>query len=142
MNNNLTLRIADWHRDNADLRRIREAVFIREQGIPPEQEWDADDLSATHVLAFDNDFAVGTARLLENGEVGRVAVLKEWRGLHIGEAIIEKILAAAQQLGIDQLSLHAQTHAAGFYEQFGFQIDGDEFIEAGILHVNMIRAAP
>lgn len=140
-NNNIHIRIADWNRDNADLRRIREAVFIREQGISPEQEWDTDDLSATHLLAFDGDFAVGTARLLSSGEVGRVAVLKDWRGLHIGEAILEKILDTAQQLNIHQLNLHAQTHAASFYQQFGFAIDGNEFIEAGILHVNMVRSA-
>ena len=61
--NDLQVRIADWHKDNADLRRIRESVFIQEQGVTPEQEWDSDDASATHFLAYEGDFAIGTARL-------------------------------------------------------------------------------
>ena len=77
--NKIRVRVADWQKDNAEIRRIREAVFIAEQSVPPELEWDADDDSAVHFLAFEGDFPIGTARLLPDGHIGRVSVLKDWR---------------------------------------------------------------
>lgn len=133
------VRIADWHRDNADLRRIRDAVFVAEQSVPPELEWDAEDPDAVHFLAFEAGYAVGTARLLHNGEIGRVAVLRDWRGLHIGDALIQAAVAEAERRGLRQQSLTAQVHASGFYERFGFKVVSDEFLEAGIPHVEMVR---
>lgn len=135
------IRIADWHKDNADLRRIRECVFIQEQGVSPEQEWDSDDATATHFLACEGDFAVGCARLLAGGYIGRVSVLKDWRGLHIGEKLLLAAVAEAERLGLKQQFLTAQVHAAGFYERLGFSIVSDEFIEAGIPHVDMLRTS-
>ena len=70
------VRIADWQKDNADLRRIRETVFIAEQAVAPEQEWDAEDVDAVHFLALERDYAIGTARLLPDGHIGRVSVLR------------------------------------------------------------------
>ncbi|HHX35957.1 MAG TPA: GNAT family N-acetyltransferase [Gammaproteobacteria bacterium] len=136
---NLQVRIADWHKDNADLRRIRERVFIQEQGVTPEQEWDSDDATATHFLAYEGDFAVGTARLLADGCIGRVSVLKDWRGLHIGEKLLMAAVEEAERLGLKQQTLTAQVHAAGFYERLGFSIISDEFLEAGIPHIDMLR---
>ena len=136
---NITIRIADWHRDNADLRRIRNSVFIQEQGVSPEQEWDSDDASATHFLAFEGDFAIGTARLLADGCIGRVSVLKDWRGLHIGEKLLLAAVEEAERLGLTEQTLTAQVHAAGFYERLGFKIVSDEFLEAGIPHIDMLR---
>ena len=70
------VRVADWQKENAELRRIRESVFIAEQAVPPELEWDSDDASAVHFLALEGDFPIGTARLLSNGHIGRVSVLR------------------------------------------------------------------
>lgn len=137
--NNIDIRIADWHRDNADLRRIRSSVFIQEQGVSPEQEWDSDDATATHFLAYEGDFAIGTARLLADGCIGRVSVLKEWRGLQVGEKLLLAAVAEAERLGITEQTLTAQVHAAGFYERLGFKVVSDEFLEAGIPHIDMLR---
>ena len=137
--NDLQVRIADWHKDNADLRRIRESVFIQEQGVTPEQEWDSDDASATHFLAYEGDFAIGTARLLADGCIGRVSVLKDWRGLNVGELLMRAVIKEAERLGLKQQRLTAQVHAAGFYERLGFTAVSDEFLEAGIPHIDMLR---
>ncbi len=136
---NLQIRIAEWHKDNADLRRIRGSVFIQEQGISPEQEWDSDDSTAIHFLAYEGDFAVGTARLLADGCIGRVSVLKDWRGIHIGEQLLMAAVQEAERLGLKEQILTAQVHAAGFYERLGFIAVSDEFLEAGIPHIEMLR---
>lgn len=137
--NKLTVRLADWHADNADLRRIREAVFVVEQEVPPDLEWDADDVDAVHFLALEDDFAVGTARLLPDGQIGRVSVLKDWRGLHIGEALMQAAIAEAERRGLTRQKLTAQVHAIAFYERLGFRVASEEFLEAGIPHVDMVR---
>lgn len=138
---NIEVRIADWQKDNADLRRIRERVFIDEQGVTPEQEWDSQDPGAIHFLAEEDDFAMGTARLLPDGNIGRVSVLKEWRGLKVGEALMRAAIAEAERLGLKQQTLTAQVHAARFYERLGFKAISDEFIEAGIPHIDMLRTS-
>ncbi|WP_205340213.1 GNAT family N-acetyltransferase [Denitrificimonas caeni] len=135
----LQIRRADWHKDNTDLRRIRESVFIQEQGVTPEQEWDSDDVTATHFLAYEGDFAIGTARLLADGCIGRVSVLKDWRGLHVGEQLLMAAVKEAESKGLKQQTLTAQVHAAGFYERLGFTAISDEFLEAGIPHIEMLR---
>lgn len=135
----LSVRLADWHADNADLRRIREAVFIVEQGVPPELEWDADDHDAVHFLAFEGDFAVGASRLLPDGQIGRVSVLKDWRGLHIGEMLMQATIAEAERRDLKRQMLTAQAHAIRFYERLGFRVASEEFLEAGIPHVDMVR---
>ncbi|MCC6075556.1 GNAT family N-acetyltransferase [Pseudomonas sp. GCM10022188] len=137
--NKLSVRVADWHADNADLRRIREAVFIVEQGVPPELEWDAEDVDAVHFLAFEDDFAVGASRLLLDGQIGRVSVLKDWRGLHIGEMLMQATIAEAERRGLQRQMLTAQAHAIRFYERLGFRVASEEFLEAGIPHVDMVR---
>ncbi|MDH0337205.1 GNAT family N-acetyltransferase [Metapseudomonas otitidis] len=133
------VRIADWQKDNADLRRIREAVFIAEQSVSPEQEWDAEDADAVHFLALEHEYAIGTARLLRDGHIGRVSVLKDWRGLHVGDRLLEAVIAEAERRGLKQQMLSAQVHATPFYERHGFRVVSEEFIEAGIPHVDMVR---
>ncbi len=118
--NKIRVRVADWQKDNAELRRIREAVFIAEQSVPPELEWDAEDDEAVHFLAYEGEYAIGTARLLGDGHIGRVSVLKDWRGLK-------------RQL------LTAQVYAIPFYERLGFQVASGEFLDAGLPHVDMVR---
>ncbi|MFC6339812.1 GNAT family N-acetyltransferase [Pseudomonas sp. CCM 7891] len=137
--NKIHVRVADWLKDNAEIRRIREAVFIAEQSVPPELEWDADDDGAVHFLALEGDFPIGTARLLPSGEIGRVSVLKDWRGLKVGDALMDAVIDEAEKSGQTKQSLSAQVHAAPFYERLGFKIVSDEFLEVGIPHVDMVR---
>lgn len=137
-----SIRLIDWQRDPRALRDIREAVFIREQNVPAELEWDEFDAQCLHFLAFNPEGnPVGTARLLLNGTagaLGRMAVLKEWRARGVGSALVHGLLTEAKKRGITQLILHAQTHATGFYERFGFRTEGKQFVEAGIPHVKMV----
>ena len=133
------VRLADWHKDNAALRRIREAVFINEQSVAPELEWDSEDSQSIHFLALEDDYPIGTARLLSDGHIGRVSVLRDWRGLKVGERLMQAAIAEAEQRGLRQQRLSAQVHATAFYERLGFRIVSDEYLEAGIPHVDMLR---
>ncbi|GAB3378694.1 GNAT family N-acetyltransferase [Azotobacter armeniacus] len=135
----IQVRIADWQKDNADIRRIRDSVFIAEQAVPSELEWDSEDAEAVHFLAFEGGFAVATARLLRDGHIGRVAVLKDWRGLKIGDALMRAVIAEAERCGLHHLTLSAQVHATRFYERLGFVVVSDEYLDAGIPHVEMMR---
>ncbi len=136
----IEVRVADWYGNNGELRRIRQSVFIVEQAVPPELEWDAEDAQAIHFIAHSNEYAIGTARLLRDGHIGRVAVLRDWRGLGVGTALMQAALDKAHLLGLCEIKLAAQVQAIAFYERLGFQIISDEFIEAGIAHVEMDRA--
>ncbi|TLX56130.1 GNAT family N-acetyltransferase [Stutzerimonas nosocomialis] len=137
--NDIHVRIADWQKDYTELRRIRETVFIAEQSVPPELEWDADDAEAIHFLAQEGDYPVGTARLLRDGHIGRVAVLKDWRGMNVGNALLHAVIAEAERRGLSQQKLTAQVHATSFYERLGFSVVSEEYLDAGIPHVDMIR---
>ncbi len=140
-----TVHIADWHHDGWALRAVREMVFIREQGVPAELEWDELDACGMHLIAMDAARnAIGTARLLlqdAQGAVGRMAVLKEWRGKGVGNALMRRLLEEADKRQIRQVTLNAQVHAAGFYARFGFLVAGKQFMEAGIPHVRMVLLA-
>lgn len=121
------------HRDQ--LLAIRRSVFIEEQNVPEALEWDEIDERCYHVLAFAADGApIGTGRLLLDGHIGRMAVLKAWRGKSVGSAILKMLLVLAQKEGFAAVRLHAQTHAVGFYAKHGFEATGKEFMEAGIPH--------
>lgn len=137
---NYSLRRANWEQDRADLRLVREQVFIVEQQVPVEEEWDELDPICQHVVAFDgNDHPIATGRLTPEGKIGRMAVMPDWRGHGIGAAIMAALLEWAEEIGWQRLALHAQTHAQGFYAGFGFQPQGERFMEAGIEHVMMVR---
>ena len=135
----INVRIASWQNDNAVLRHIRECVFINEQAVPAELEWDAEDASATHFLAYEGDYPIGTARLLPDGHIGRVSVLKDWRGLHVGNAILLSVIAEAEKNGLTRQMLSAQVQATAFYERLGFKVVSGEYLDAGIPHVDMVR---
>lgn len=122
------------------LRAVRETVFIGEQRVPIEEEWDEHDAECVHVLATDEQGTpIGTGRLLPDGHIGRMAVLAHYRGRGVGAAILERLLLEAQHRGHKHLVLNAQTHAIEFYARFGFVAEGDEFQEAGIPHRRMTR---
>ncbi|KAA8705977.1 GNAT family N-acetyltransferase [Pseudomonas cannabina] len=137
--NKITVSVAQWQKNNADIRRIRDSVFVAEQSVPPELEWDADDAEAVHFLAWEGDYAVGTARLLADGEIGRLSVLKDWRGLKVGEALLSAVIDEAEKRGLKPLKLSAQVQAVDFYQRFGFMVTSKEFLEAGLPHVDMLR---
>lgn len=127
-----------WEEDEVTLRALREAVFINEQQVPPDLEWDEHDQSATHFLAFnDKQEPVGTARLMTTGQLGRMAVLPPYRKQGFGGALLRKAIKEAQHQGMDEVILYAQTHALPFYEKFGFTAYDDEFMDAGIPHRRM-----
>jgi predicted GNAT family N-acyltransferase len=135
-----TIRHVAWAASWDDLHAIRRKVFIEEQQVPEELEWDGEDEASTHVLAVAADgMPIGTARLLRDGHIGRMAVLKEWRRRGVGSALMSHLLGVARASGHAVVRLHAQAHAAGFYAKHGFSVEGGEFIEAGIPHVVMTR---
>ncbi|BCT66828.1 Acetyltransferase [Nitrosospira sp. NRS527] len=134
-----TVRIASWQDDIRALRRIREAVFIYEQGVPAELEWDEFDVNCIHVLASDSAAnPVGTARLLLDGSIGRMAVLREYRGKRVGTALMQRLLREAESRQMQQVTLNAQVYAIEFYKKFGFRVTGKAFLDAGISHVRMV----
>jgi len=133
-----TVSLVCWHDGEPLLRAIREAVFIREQNVPAELEWDGKDEECRHALALStNGDAIGCGRLMPNGHLGRMAVLPQWRGLKVGTAIIEALLDEARARGYKQVDVDAQTHAIPFYQKIGFVEHGKEFMDAGIPHKKM-----
>lgn len=133
--------LADWSNDRAALQAIRREVFVSEQGVPEIEEWDALDATCRHVLAVSNDgVAIGTGRLVSDGthaRIGRMAVLKPWRGRGVGSALLSRLIETARGGGYAEIRLHAQTHALDFYRKHGFTLQGAEFMEAGIPHYEM-----
>lgn len=128
-----------WARHHDKLREVRRIVFIEEQQVPPDLEWDeATDQEAHHFLAINEaGQAVGCARLLPSGQIGRMAVIKALRGRGIGERLLTAAVEQARDLGMQRLFLNAQTQAEGFYRGGGFLPVGDVFMEAGIPHRRM-----
>jgi len=140
MNSSFRVRRADWERDHEYLRRVREAVFVREQNVPSALEWDGSDAGCLHVLAEDSaGTPIGTGRLLSDGHIGRMAVLATWRRCGVGSAILTELLRWATEQGMTELVLNAQAHALGFYQRHGFSAEGDVFLDAGIDHLRMRR---
>ena len=134
------LRDADWESDGDALRHVRRIVFIDEQQIPESLEWDDDDPVSLHALAVDGQgHPIATGRLLQDGHIGRIAVLSEWRGHGVGAALFEHLVSTAEERGHRALYLNAQIHAVGFYAKYGFVAAGPEFIEAAIPHIAMER---
>jgi predicted GNAT family N-acyltransferase len=131
-----------WNELGEEARQLRDAVFVDEQKVPRDIEWDEHDAVSRHVIARDSDGgAIGTGRLLADGHIGRMAVLADWRGKGVGRALLERLLEEARLQGHAHLALHAQTQASGFYRRFGFVEEGPEFMEAGIPHRTMVRSA-
>ncbi len=134
----------EWLTHMEKLRAIRQRVFIEEQNVPMDLEWDGLDEEANHFLALNEmGLALGTARLLPStGQIGRMAVLKEQRGRDIGRQLLKAAVDHAVEVGLQRVFLHAQTHAEGFYRKSGFLPSGAEFMEAGIPHIEMELALP
>ncbi|MCX5133709.1 GNAT family N-acetyltransferase [Streptomyces sp. NBC_00340] len=148
------VRVAEEATDREACFRVRKDVFVGEQGVPEDIEYDAYDAGALHVLAVREDgVPLGTGRLLHGeaaaaktggdptvGSLGRLAVTREARGLGVGAALVGAIERAAHARGLAAVDLHAQTHALGFYERLGYAAYGPEFPDAGIPHRAMRKA--
>nr|WP_181318150.1 GNAT family N-acetyltransferase [Fuscovulum blasticum] len=128
--------------DVATCRALRRTVFIEEQGVSEADEVDDLDDVAIHLLARVVGEPVGTARLLvqgDTGKIGRVCVLAQARGTGLGAALIRTALdELRRQRGVVKAKLGAQTHALGFYERLGFTATGPEYMDAGIPHRDMV----
>jgi len=136
----LRVELVGWTVMEPVIRAIRESVFILEQSVPQDLEWDGLDPTCAHVLAW-NDLgeAIGTARMQPKGSIGRMAVLKDWRGRGVGRALLQTLLDLAARQGLSSVTLAAQTHVLGFYERAGFHVVGDPFMDAGIPHRKMVK---
>ncbi|GAA3759132.1 GNAT family N-acetyltransferase [Spinactinospora alkalitolerans] len=136
----MSIVIAESMRDRAAVFVIRGAVFVAEQNVPIEEEWDDRDPEADHFLARADGVAVGTGRLVADGAegiLGRLAVLQRARGTGAGFALVRAVEERARERGLKAIELHAQTHAIGFYTRLGYVAYGDEFDDAGIPHRHM-----
>ena len=128
----------DYQAGLPDLRRVRETVFVHEQGVPLALEWDELDPQCHHVVARDSGGeAIGTGRLTPKRTIGRMAVLSDWRGRGVGDAMLRALLEQARANGWHEVSLHAQASAIDFYARHGFLPVGERFEEAGIEHQSM-----
>jgi predicted GNAT family N-acyltransferase len=133
-----TTRLAAWRDDREALQAIRRAVFIVEQHVPEDLEWDDADAHCVHALAHDAHGApIGCGRLLPDGHIGRMAVLAQWRGCGVGDALLVRLMDVARARGDARILLHAQVHAMPFYARRGFVAQGPPFEEAGIAHQTM-----
>lgn len=129
----------DWEPGQAELLAIRYAVFVEEQGVPKELERDGHDQVSLHLIARTADgAAIGTARMLPDGHIGRMAVLPTWRRHGVGSALLTALIRIAGDRGIRGPFLNAQCEAESFYRRFGFVAEGEIFLDAGIRHRRMI----
>ena len=136
-----TVSTVDYAADRDAVRAVREAVFVREQGVPLELELDAQDPDCLHVLARDaDDRPIGTGRLTPAHTLGRMAVLPEWRGRGVGAAMLAALTDLARERRWNALELHAQADAIGFYLRHGYLPIGPRYMEAGIEHQSMRRS--
>lgn len=139
------IKTGDWATLGADAAKVRTAVFVQEQGIPPEMEWDEADSTAVHAVAYNGlGQGIATGRLIGHashvGRIGRMAVNRALRGSRIGQGILQTLMDAAKQRGDAEVMLHAQRSAEGFYQRLGFAPRGESFDEVGIPHIEMFKA--
>ncbi|MFC3338723.1 GNAT family N-acetyltransferase [Paracandidimonas soli] len=129
----------EWQECEVQASLVRKIVFIDEQGVSLEEEMDGRDDQCVHAVAWSGNTAVGTGRLLPEGSIGRMAVLREYRGRKVGSLLLTALVESARSKGYAQVYLAAQEHALPFYLRHGFIPEGERFFEAGIAHVMMRR---
>ncbi|HEY9202594.1 MAG TPA: GNAT family N-acetyltransferase [Gammaproteobacteria bacterium] len=132
------IKLTDWANDAERLGDIRRTVFIEEQKVPENLEWDESDAKCTHVLVTDNNNKpLATARITNDGHIGRMAVLKAHRKRGIGSGMLKQLIDHARELELRRVTLNAQISAMPFYASHGFIAISDEFVDAGIPHKTM-----
>jgi predicted GNAT family N-acyltransferase len=133
------IELMNWAQARAHASPIRFTVFVEEQGVPREIELDEQDATSIHAVVYEDDQPVATGRLLPDGHIGRMAVLKAWRNRGIGALMLRSLIERAKQRGDREVVLSAQVHAVPFYRANGFVEEGAEYLEAGIRHQAMKR---
>ena len=133
----IVIKTVDFDMNFSEIEEIRTSVFINEQNVPIELEWDEFDNDSTHIIAYYNNKPVGTARLLNDGHIGRMAVLKDYRNRNIGKNMLKYILEIAQKKSMKNIELSAQEHAVDFYKKYGFTVTSNVYMDAGIPHYTM-----
>jgi len=134
------IELMQWEKARAHAAPVRLVVFVEEQRVPADLEMDERDAGCLHAVAFDDERPVGTGRLLPDGHIGRMAVLKEYRGKGLGGEILQRLMYAAKARGDREIVLSAQVRAVAFYLAHGFEGFGPVYEEAGIPHQDMRRA--
>ena len=130
-----------WEKAQPHAAPLRFAIFVGEQNVPPGIELDALDEKSLHAVAYDAEGKpIGTGRLLPEGRIGRMAVVKEWRRRGVGADLLEALIGEARRRGFAEVTLSAQLQAAEFYRAHGFVAEGKVYEEAGILHQAMRRS--
>lgn len=135
--NKILIKTVGFNNHIDEIKKIRTTVFIEEQKVPEELEWDEYDDTSTHFLAYYNDIPVGTARLLKDGHIGRMAILKDYRNRNIGKNMLKYILNIAKTKLLTKIELSAQEHAIEFYNKQGFVVISERYLDAGIPHYDM-----
>lgn len=129
-----------WEEHQTELRALRERIFIGEQGVPEDLEWDGADAPSRHFLALDDaQNPIGCIRLLGNGQISRLCVLETHRNTGIGHSLLVAAEEAARGADMNEIFLYAQTHATSFYESAGFSASGGIFMDAHIPHRQMFK---
>jgi len=129
------VRRVEWRDACNELRAVRTQVFVDEQKVPVELEWDDMDQVSTHVLAHSSEGEpIGTGRLLPDGHIGRMAVVQGWRRRGVGSGLLRELMRMAHEAGLTEVRLNAQTDAVPFYASHGFLAEGPVFLDAGIAH--------
>jgi|TARA_B100000497_G_scaffold125104_1_gene160954 hypothetical protein len=136
---NIESKICNYKNNEKEICKIRFEVFVDEQNVPEELEIDGLDDEAKHVLIYNNDEPIGTGRILSDGHIGRVAVLKKYRGLGIGKSVMQELIKWALENSLKKLWLSSQWHAHSFYLDLDFVCEGEIYEEAGIDHIKMFR---
>ena len=136
---NITAIICDYASNTKDICAIRYEVFVDEQNVPVDLEIDGLDGKAKHALAFVDGVPIGTGRILNDGHIGRVAVLKNYRGLGIGKLVMKELIKCAQDMSLEKVWLSSQWHAHSFYLDLGFVCVDEIYKEAGIDHIKMFK---
>lgn len=138
MTTEFSIRQAVWPDDSELMRELRTKVFVLEQGVDKNIEWDGRDHLCQHVIAYSTaSEPVGTGRILPSGHIGRIAVLPSWRGKGVGSAILESLISIARNTDADKVYLNSQVRAINFYRRYDFIAEGPVFMEAGIPHQRM-----
>jgi predicted GNAT family N-acyltransferase len=136
----ITVRVVGWDAERARLQAVRNEVFVVEQQVPAQLEWDDHDHACRHVIALDRQgAAIGCARFLADGSIGRVAVLRQWRRCGVGSAMLMRLMEVARYAGLQRVYLNARSDACEYYARHGFVARGEEFMDAGIRHRRMER---
>ena len=134
---NINIKQVSWHKAENYLREVRQVVFVEEQAVAPDFEWDELDASAIHLLALFDNQPIACLRIIDYHKIGRMAVLKEWRGLRLGNALLQEAIKICEAHGSKSMHLSAQTHAIEFYRKAGFKITSVEYCDVHIPHVDM-----